>query len=365
MRGLVATAFAATLVVLSVRAEASGRTATLTVRGDADEAAKLEATIRELCARLGVDVVVGDGGTDIVARTQIDLSQDAEADIVVASGQDGHVIVHRRASRRGSALVVREEIGHTVMTAIESELLEHPPAPAPPAPPSPPSGASPQDPIAITPPAPTPTPTRDSAAPHAPTGATKRSSLALDVATFAGGSLFAKSEPVARVGAGATLASRAGLQPSIGLGATYAVPFETTSELVTSRSTFVSLRALGGITLTQSRYFALDAGVGGGTDILSVTPRSDTLPASSLGSETTRVDPIVTGALSVRVALVSSVTLDLAAVLDVAPTTRAYAVARGSDRSDVLVPSHVRPALMAGLSFSAIGRPRFDLEEPR
>jgi hypothetical protein len=186
------------------------------------------------------------------------------------------------------------------------------------------------------------------------------SSFAIDLSTVAGAGLIADGTgPVGRVGGAVALASRRGIHPSIALGALYALPFETGTSEVASRSRVLSFRALPAVQVLRTTRFTLGAGAGIGLDILSVEPSSNTLPAGWLGEGSTRVDTILTATVTGEIALASDVALVLVAMSDFDLASRHYVYNEGDRRSEVLAPWNVRPTLLAGLSFTVFGPPHF------
>jgi hypothetical protein len=149
----------------------------------------------------------------------------------------------------------------------------------------------------------------------------------------------------------------------------YAIPFQSDASLVGSYSNLVSLRATPAIEVVHASWFALDVGAGGGIDRLSVQPKSAILPTSNLGPFTSRVDPIVTGVVTARAALASSVVFLFAIDVDVDLVSRRYVFDQGASQIDVFDPWRVRPTIFAGLAFTALGEglfaSRVPLEEPR
>jgi hypothetical protein len=330
------------------------RVVELTVRGE--DPVAFEDTLRELMARLRVSVARASGAaTPVLARVQVDLVSPQEAVVVVVDGRSGQVLLRRSVPRRASAAIVREELAHAAQGAVEAELVADEDRPAPAAPPP-----SPAPPVAsIVGDAP---PSPDAASPRA----ASRSALALDVATVAGVGPFASaSGAVFRIGAGVVLASRRGLRPSLGLGAQLALPFDASTAVVVSHASLVSARAIPAIEVLRASWLALDVGVGGGVDVLSVAPRSPVLPASSLGRPTTRVDGVLTGLAAAHLPIADSVVLTVAAALDVDLASRRYVVDEGGAPSEVLAPWRVRPTLLAGITFTPLGAGLFARHEVR
>ncbi len=340
--------------------------------GAGDEARVLEETIRELLSRLQL-MMVGKGvlapsvsASSLLASVDIDLgapSANGAAHLVVKSAS-GSTVIDRTVARDSTAAIQREQIAHAVRGAAEAEILADedrvagraPPIPTPP--PSPPVASmepplpSPPSPPVVAEAQPVP---NEKPLPSPPRG----SAFALDLATYGGAGLFADDVgPVARIGGSATLAYRRGLRPSLGLGLFYAFPFESGTSALTSRAHIVSLRLMPAIEVLRRSRFGIDVGVSGGVDFLSVDPSSDTINGQYLKDSTTRADPIVGANVTARILLASDVEVTLSALADVDLTTRRYVFEDRGQRSDVLMPWTLRPVLLAGFSFTAIGESR-------
>jgi hypothetical protein len=373
------------------------RIVSVDIRGGSPESGRLlEATIRDLLARLQLTTVKRwTSAAAVLANAEIDLTDASGGAHVLVRSSSGATILDDTIPRDPNPAIERERIAHAVRGAAEAELLAEEdrvaartkspqdggrPAPAGPASPASPAAeakaapapeAKPAEagsapPEAKTPPPPpsevetraTPVaaPDRDSPAMFArPEGG-----IALDVSTVAGAGLVAAdTSPVARVGGSIALASRQGWRPSIAIGALYALPFDTGSDTLTSRTTMVSLRAVPAIELFRANRFALHTGVGAGIDILAVRPSSEVLPAASLNGSSSRVDPVLSAAVTAQLALASDVVLLFTATSDFDLASRHYVFDDRGQRSDVLAPWNVRPTLLAGLSFSAFGEAPF------
>jgi hypothetical protein len=124
---------------------------------------------------------------------------------------------------------------------------------------------------------------------------------------------------------------------------------------VSSHASVVSLRAIPAVEVLHARWFALDVGAGAGFDVLTVAPRSEQLPPTSLGAQTSRVDPVLTAVATAHAAIAAGVVLLLAAGADVDFASRHYVLAQGTTDTDVLAPSRVRPTILLGFGFTALG----------
>ena len=338
------------------------RTVVLRVVGARDEDA-LEDTIRELLARLSVAVVVSRGSSpdtevpDALGRVAIDLSSSADAVLLVTDGRTGDVRLRRTIPRDASPAILREEIAHAVQSAVEAELLsEKDPAAQPPTPPAP----APAPPPVTLPPALPPALATPPVVREQPQSASGRSPFGLDLTTLGGvGPIASGSGPSARIGAGLVGMAHAPLRMSLALTFLYAWPFDAGSSEISSHTSIVSVRAVPSIEIFHTSWIALDLGAGAGVDVMTVDPRSDLLPAANLGSSTTRADAILSGVASAHVAITSGVVFLVAAACDVDLASRQYVLAQGSADSEVLAPWRVRPMILAGFGFTALGEGHF------
>jgi hypothetical protein len=346
----------------------SRRSVAVEIAGPHDEARLLEETIRELLARLQLTMVGRSTSRGaLLATVEIAIAPSGTAHVVVRSA-DGAPVLERDVPRETSTSIQREQIAHAVRGAAEAELLADDDRVA---------GGVPtaSEPVASTPapnverteepePRDTPPPSVPKTAPLSDRDTASvepaASDVAIDLSTFAGGGpVGGGARAVARVGGAIALASRRGLRPSVAVSALYAFPFTSGTDTVSSRTSLVSGRAMGSIELLRRSWLALDASGGGGVDVLSVHPSSTTLPASALGSSTTRFDPVLSAGITARIALVSDVVLLIGVVADADVTARHYVFADRGQQVDVLDPWRVRPMLLAGLSFTALGEAPF------
>ena len=263
----------------------------------------------------------------------------------------GRTEVRRTIPRDSSIAIVREEIGEAVRLGVEAELLVEAAASAPPAPPAA---------VPVLAPAP---PLREAPA-LAP--ASNRW-FALNLTMLAGGGLVSSdSGVVPRVEGGVVLGSRRRLRPSLTVTAAYSIPFDGDPHSgVTASESAVSLRAVPGIEIAHTSWLALNVGVGGGVDILSVSPTSKNTAIEAESSVPDRVDPILTAEASLYLALAPSVAFTLVAGADVDFVPPVYAIGPiGPQTEDVREPWRVRPVALAGFTFTAIGRELFVARTP-
>lgn len=336
---------------------ARSRIVEVTVRGEERDASPLVETIRELLGRHQLTVVTSGEPEAALARVRVELPAaggSGSAAVEVVSGPRGRVVLRRAIPIESGSAIGREAIAHVVQEAVEAELLgaeTPPPAPSASAPPD--GGAPPgavETPRVPPPPADRPREGERSA----------RSALVLDITTFGGvGPVAAGSGPVPRVGAGAAVGVASRFRPSIGLLFAGAFAFDRDSELVTASTSILSARMLPGLELARSEHFTLDVALGGGVDVITVDPRSESLPRSAVAGASTRWSPVGTAMIGTRIDVVPRVVFLVAATVDVDPIRRSYVVARGGAAESLVGPWAVRPALVLGFAFTALGPPTF------
>lgn len=332
--------------------------------GTPDEVSALEATMRELLGGLQLTMATRSAPASSVLETvTIDMTE-AGAKVVVRSASGATVL--ERLVRGESPAIQREQIAHAVRGAAEAELLVDadrvagrappvvdPPAPNAEEPPAPPAPPAKEPPTEASPIAPQKPPSAE--APLAP-AKSEGAPLGLDVSTFAGGGGFANDTSVVmRVGGSIAVASRRGLRPELAVTALYAFPFETGDDSLMARTKLFSLRLMPGLTVLRRAWFGLETSAGGGVDVLTVDPTSSFLPGDVLGESTTRVNAIFSAAVTGRVTIAADVSVTLSAILDVDPSSRRYVLEVGRVDYDVFTPWSLRPMVLAGISFAALG----------
>jgi hypothetical protein len=354
----------------------------LVVIGGGHEAFALLDTLRELLGRVGLVLEAHAVATSVevasiprgsaVARVQVDLRSAAEA-VIVTEGRR-QAPKQRTVRRDPSPSIAREELAQAIQSGVEAQLFADPDArtgatvvDGGPAVEPAPSVVSPE----VAPPvASVPAPSQPSLPPdvplavplarEAPVPSRAPSSLGVDVSTLAGGGWFASgSGPVAALGGDVTVAGRRGWRPSVSLAARAVLPFGGSADAVTGHASAFAVRALVGVEVVRASWIALVGGGGGGADVLWASSSSALLPPSVLGADTTRADPMLSAFVAAHVRLVPSVVLTVMALgdLDLAPSR--YVVVQGAAVEPVLAPWTVRPTLLAGFTFTALGQPIF------
>ncbi len=324
-----------------------------------EEDTALDEALREALSRLGLTVrlrrtnelgsaMTSPTSPDLLARVVVDLGKRQDTKILVLAAAEG-TRADRVLPRTGTPAVVREEIALVVQAAVEPVLFaeqaraRRPPPVASSAPPVAPPAPSPRPPVKDTP-----------------------SPLALDVTTIGGAGLMASnSGGVARVGGTVALAWARGPRPSLGVSAYYQFPFEAGDDLVAAQVRTTSLRLGPSAELFAVSRFALEGGVSVGFDVLSVTPKSATLPENRLLEPTVRVDSVLTPGVTARLAVATNASLVLSLGVDVDFASRSWVVDPGGGTTRaVFSPWRARPFLLLGFSFTAFGPNRFVAAAP-
>ena len=325
------------------------RAVDVTILAGGSEAEPLMDTIRELFGRLGLAVnahfvatleeAAQDAGAAPGMSVRIDLASSYDAVLVVRSGL---VEVRRTISRGASPAIVREEIADAVRSAVDSQLLRDEARTAPPA-----ATIVPSAPLASPPPV----------VVEAPAPRSENRSFALDLTTFAGAeSVASGSLAVARIGGGLVFGSRRGRRPSLAITASYLVPFESSVEnvpKVTSNTDIVSIRAVAAIEIMHASWIALDVGLGGGVDVITLRPSAS--PPFQAANSTSKPDPIATALARVALGFAPGVAFTLVAGSDFDFASRHYHFVDAEGDHDLLAPSPVRPFALAGFTFTALG----------
>jgi|GEM_PF-3291370 len=328
---------------------------------DASERSLLEQTLGELLGRVGLmmdldSVQDARESSSLLARVTVHYGERnrSAVHVMVFDGVTGRISAERAVSRSAPPAVVREEVAHVVQAAVEPlrlverdrrlalEAASKPPE----APPLRVAAIERPEPMAT---APVDEPTKEPEALRKP--ATLRAPLGAHVTPLLGVGAFASGAGLApRLGLGVGLQSAGRFRPSLSLNALYMFPFDTGTNAVTVHTSVTSLRATAEADLWRHSRWSLRFAVGGGVDVLRVEPRSDQLPAERLLAATTRVHPIVTGALAAHVAVSSAVSafLSFGTDLDWARRSWVFAFDDGS-RSAALEPYVFRPFVLAGV----------------
>jgi hypothetical protein len=295
----------------------------------ADVAAVFE-SLRELAARLGVDLASEGASFEPFARVSVDLDgrEASEITIVDARGQE---LARRSLPRQPSLEVLREEIAVIVSDALEAALAARraearppPPTPAPPAAQREPSGPGPR----------------------------------LDATIFfAARSRDASGSLVPGAGLGLRLvAPGAPFQPSLGLTGEVAMPYDVNRKGVELRVSPYALRLRPSLSVPIKKSLSLEGAFGFGLDVVRVTPRGqdDDLVARA---PTTKASPIVAPSLGLRLPI-GGADLSVSAGVDIDLARRRYVVADPKGPGVALEPFALRPTLIVTIGLPLLGGAR-------
>jgi hypothetical protein len=154
--------------------------------------------------------------------------------------------------------------------------------------------------------------------------------------------------PLARVSVTRSLGRR-----SIGLtlSGQYRFPISATSAPVTLRVESGALRMAGFVGLLRREPFELRATVGGGVDLTRGDPRL-TNSADATLTPISRVDGVVRAGFVGRgpLLVLPNANFELELAVEILPSARPWAVARGDTQTALLSPWTVRPVLAVGLT---------------
>jgi len=341
-------------------ADATGtrRAVDVTVVGSDEDAQTLEASLRELLARLEIQLVMhradhltggvtpSPQGVEMIASVGVDLTTDP-VHIAFRDPKTGRTLGERELAKSTTPSLTLEAVAHIVQSGVEDINAQAPPPPPKPEAPNPPP------PIAIVPlPAPTP-PSKDRAE---PTRSTPR--WGIDVGAFCDGNFMASNVGLVVGGGGSvSLAARRGnFRPALQISGSYHAPFDASDTYVSDRVRVLALRAVPTVQLSGGESWSLEAGAGGGIDTFFTSPGSTTVPGTLIQDSRTDIDPVVLALVAVHFAVASSANLFLSvsAPIDLAP--HRYLDDVGGATNTVFLPARVRPAVAFGFEFTALGR---------
>jgi hypothetical protein len=340
----------------------------LTVAASGEQTALLAATLRELVARLGLDLRVArtesnpaialrapSASNDERARVSIDETAADRVTIAVSAVHNGDVStpVERTVARDASSAIVTEQVAHIVHSTLESLLAAEPlePAPAPvnPTPAPPPRAIEP-------PPPPTPAIVEVPERP-APRGPSWWGNVHAAAAAYGTGRGIAPGAE-AVLGAGGALGVtgwRGFGRPTLWLSGAYNAPFDEPNPDVTVRTTMTSVRGSVMLEMLAARLLGLDAGLGAGADIFHAVPGTAST-GTSLAGTSDLVDPMVTARVIAGVRLVAGTRLVVGVDVDCDVATHRYVIQRATgDHSAVFQPWPVRPSALVGLCVPLAG----------
>jgi hypothetical protein len=314
------------------------------VAGTDDESAELADALRELLARLGLELrasradvapwasgVPPSSAEHLRARVFVDERPADRVDVAVsvAHGDAFDAPVGRVVSRGDAPVLVAERVAHVIHATLETLLL--PPADAR----SSPAGTGPEQAVVNPPPAPG-----------------SRPRLGFDAAAFAGCGAFANgSGPV--FGGGASLDIGIGhvpLRPSLWLAAIIHESFDATGSDLALETNVSSFRAIPTVQLARASALDLGVGAGIGVDIFHTIPRDSRRFSVELSQPMTLADPVLEVQLLSRVRVGEAARLLVGLDVDYDFGTHRYtSIDRTGNPNPVLLPWTIRPAALLGL----------------
>jgi hypothetical protein len=323
----------------------------VSIKGPPGDASSLSEALRELLARLKLDLRLAPPGDAPVtsapddaerARVEVDETPADHVDIVVTEVRHGAPSppVLRALAKNDSSAILTEQIAHVVHATLESLLATEDAAAGPP--PAPAPAAVPIEPVDREPPA--------AASERGPGIAATVFASGRGVATGAG--------PV--LGAGAAVSATAWRgrgRPLVWLSGSYNAPFGEQTADVTVQTTVTSLRAGGSFAVVAAPAFGVDAGVGAGADVFHTVPSPPGVPAPTLtlGPTMDIVDPVVSARVSAGVRVAAGARLVVAVDLDYDLSQHRYVTAQASTHASVFEPWAARPSLLLGLCVPLVG----------
>ncbi|AKU99754.1 hypothetical protein AKJ09_06418 [Labilithrix luteola] len=330
------------------------------VAGTDEEVSLARASVAEQLDRLGVraeterkaavraeEVVSVPAADDtMIARAWIDFGSAGETILYVADREGSRLLV-RRFPSKGRSEIAREAAMAALQTAVDAllhggqigvtreeartelGLPPEPPPPPPPAPVAPPVGSK--------------------KAPSSP-AAKPRTTLGLGLAYEIGGYADESLEhgPVVSLSLARPIAGR---PSALTLTGQYRLPITSTIDPVTLRVESGAFRLLASTELVRAWPFDVRASIGGGIDVVRADPGLVHIVDATL-VPITRIEGVGRAAVTARapLAVFPNSALELSLAVDVAPWTRPFAIARGSEQTTLLSPWTVRPLLMLGIT---------------
>jgi len=319
------------------------RTVQIFLAADPEERAALEPLLRELIAPLGVTLTFGrlrrveaehvaapDAGAGHAAVVFIDAHESRRATLYLVDPRHDRVYVRSVPRPHGGEELAREELAHILETALEGLLGGETIG-------VPRSTAFPKSrPAPATPPAPAP-----------PPGPELEFGLLYE-AQYLSHEVLLTHGPVLAAGLGL---ERKRLRFGLWATAQYRQPLHAQTELLSARFEGGALRLLLTLDARLGERAFLRAGLGGGLDIVSVSP--ETRDPDRAEPEAARVLSfgVARAALGVGIELSAHFALLALVAADVDPSETRYVFSTRHGDEAVLTPATLRPAALFGLSF--------------
>lgn len=296
------------------------------------EVAELDATLRELMGRLGLQLVAAGERAPgaVVAYARVGIEHD-RAHVRVTEGETrGAPPVQRTLVRNESSALFRETVAHVLLGLVESLLERDHEAREPEA------------------------PTRDADEPRQHARPRPARTYALGV--HGGPALLGVAQWGARFVATGALAFDRALHPSVALdlGATW--PARLKAQGIAATFVLTSARFRARMDPIRRRRGSLEVSLGGGIDIASLKPAS--APGTLLLERTSvRVQPVFGGALSGRLPLSAKLSAVASLGVDIDVARRKWWVQEGTTQAVIFETAVLRPYAFLGIDWTVGGHP--------
>jgi hypothetical protein len=318
------------------------RVVVLDVAGAEGVDAEFEATLGELLGRLHLDLARPGRAADarVVAVVRVEPSERGALLTVHANGSDVPP-VHREVDRGDSPALFRETLAHVILGAIEPLAARHDERDRAPD---------------VEPPAATVTAVRENprATSVPPVGDTTRDPMRLSIGANAGPRLLESDRAGIAFAGVVSLTLPIALRPSAAVEAGYVLPVRASRNSVDAEIHVVPLRLDARVQPIAGRIVALETGVVGGVDVISLDPQS-VQTFIRLQSSSSRLQPVFGGAVAARFRLSPTAEFVLTAggEVDIAP--RRWVVVVGSQHDAIFETARFRPFASLGLDLAMLG----------
>jgi hypothetical protein len=302
---------------------------------------ELEEALAELLGRLQLRIV-GDGSANtdgVLAVVSIEPS-DGGALVTVQETGAPHSRVRRGVERSESSALFRETLAHVILGAVEPMLrtaqanAEAQQAPPPPLPPEP---AEPVEP------------------PSGPSWGTEFFGSARGALGVRTGLWFAADgAPALALGVAARVRFDVSPEPSLALEGSYVLPSTVEQGGLSADFSRLSLRARPGVELGHVGEAALGLDVAAGVDFVALAPARNQ-EATFVEERSTRVQPMLGGALAARIPLSSALELMARLGLDVDLAPRRWLIEDGAETAAFFQTPRVFPHATLGFDWSPSG----------
>jgi hypothetical protein len=308
-------------------------------RGGVGIDAELEATLGELLGRLHLDVARSGGAAEgrVVAVVRIEPSERG-AVISVQPKRSDAAPLRREVDRGDSPSLFRETLAHVILGAIEpltarrdEDRAPEPPAESPSIPPRD------NPPVASAPPAERP-----------------RDPMRLSIGANAGPRLLESDRAAIAFGGVLSLTLPLALRPSAALGAGYFLPVRASRNSVDAEIHVVPLRIAARVEPLAGKVIALETGISGGIDVISLAPQSAPTFIRLEGSSS-RLQPVFGPTVAGRFHLSPTADFVVTAGGEVDAAPRRWIVVAGSQRETIFETARFRPYVSLGLDLTMLG----------